>query len=534
MPETAYRLYSGIPTSARLVILLTALLLCLLTALATGRILHTRLSEDATHYLNRIDTIMAESQHMLVYLNNQPEHLCDEQQLLRMRTLLLSSQYIRNIHYAPAPHWQCSATEGKTPRLQPLPEPAFHAAGRSEIWLNQTLTLHSQLTATLIRQGNYWLTIVPDLLADTPANHASWQLLSIAWQKPVHVAGKSGLLTTLSYPVKPSSHITFSYYQYQQCSVTSGFCLAMRYNYLSLLLRHPAPATLAGITILLLSYLVFYLCRRSSYHRLSLGYRLRSGLNSNCFSVVFQPVINLHTHQLVGCEVLARFRDQFGIVSPLHFIPELSRQQLTIEFTLLIARQALQQLHSLQPLPDNFHLALNVYPEDIANGKVLRLLSLPLLEQSGIKLVLEITEQQQLVYQQAQQHLASLKAAGIQIAIDDFGTGYSNLSNLKTLKADYLKIDKSFVQDMEADSIKSSLIPKIREIAQLLHYQIIAEGIENQSQAELLVKQGITLGQGWYFAKPMPVTELHSWLQQHSLTIPNPTTSRYTAQSSVH
>lgn len=532
MPEAAYRLYPGISISARLTILLTVLLLSLLTTLATSRLLHSRLSEDATHYLSRIDTIMAESQNLLVYLNNQPEHLCDDQQLLRMRTLLLSSQYIRNIHYSPEPHWQCSATEGKTPRLQPLPEPAFHAAGKNEVWLNQTLTVHSQLTATLIRQGNYWLTIIPDLLADTPANHASWQLLSISMLKPVHVAGKTGLLTTLDYPAKPSSHITFSYYQYQQCSLISGFCLAMRYDYLPLLLRHPLPAATAGITILLLGYLVFYLCRRSSYRRLSLGYRLRAGLNTNCFSVVFQPVINLHTHQIVGCEVLARFRDQFGIVSPLHFIPELSRQQITMEFTLLIARQALQQLHSLQPLPGNFHLALNVYPEDIANGKVLRLL--PLLEQSGIKLVLEITEQQQLVYQQAQQHLALLKAAGIQIAIDDFGTGYSNLSNLKTLKADYLKIDKSFVQDMEADSIKSSLIPKIREIAQLLHYQIIAEGIENQSQAELLAKQGIMLGQGWYFAKPMPVDELRHWLHQHPPAIPNPVTTRYTAQSSVH
>ena len=194
----------------------------------------------------------------------------------------------------------------------------------------------------------------------------------------------------------------------------------------------------------------------------------------------------------------------------------LSKLGLSSQFTCFIAQQALSGLSTVPGLSEQFYLSLNVYPQDIASGQILQLLQLPEVQQRKIKLVLEITEQQELSFNSSKQHLASLKAAGLLLSIDDFGTGYSNLAGLRSLNADYLKIDKSFIQDMEADSIKSTLIPKIRDIARLLNYRIVAEGIENLAQASLLRSLGIELGQGWHFARAMPLAEFADYLRQFS------------------
>ena len=270
------------------------------------------------------------------------------------------------------------------------------------------------------------------------------------------------------------------------------------------------------LALLALSVLAWFGWRQLAVRRHSLRYRVSQGLKHGHFSVVFQPIIDLEQNQVTGCEVLARYQDPLGQLSPLQFIPMLSKLGLSSQFTCFIAQQALSGLSTVPGLSEQFYLSLNVYPQDIASGQILQLLQLPEVQQRKIKLVLEITEQQELSFNSSKQHLASLKAAGLLLSIDDFGTGYSNLAGLRSLNADYLKIDKSFIQDMEADSIKSTLIPKIRDIARLLNYRIVAEGIENLAQASLLRSLGIELGQGWHFARAMPLTEFADYLRQFS------------------
>ncbi|MDX3772649.1 EAL domain-containing protein [Chromatiaceae bacterium AAb-1] len=515
MPDSSIILPSRVTILATLVMLLAAMSMSILACGAISAMLHNSLSDTAGQYLQTTDNIIDESQQILQHLNSLPAHQCREENLRHMRRLLLTSRYIRDIHYATEQE-QCSASEGR--QLQPpLPDSLFFA-GDSQIWLNQPLTPQSDITAALIRQHDYWLTIISETLTTPPHRYLNWQIVNVTQTEPVHVAGTPALFNTTSNNDNAFQGLTRTGYQYQQCSAVSGFCLTMEYAYLQLIRHYPFLFVSIASMLLLLSCTAFHLCRRFMNRKFTLSYRVRAGLKSGAYSIVFQPIIHLRSQQVVGCEVLTRFQDKLGTLGPQHFIPELSRQKLSACFTISIARQALQQISSLPQLPSGFHLALNVYPEDIASGGLLKLLELPEVKQRQVKLVLEITEQQELMYHHAQQHLTRLKAAGIQISIDDFGTGYSNLSSLRALKADYLKIDKSFVQDMEADSIKSSLIPKIREIAHLLHYQVVAEGIENLSQATLLCHLGIELGQGWHFAKAMPLTELHHWLH-HAQTL---------------
>ncbi|MDH4134804.1 MAG: EAL domain-containing protein, partial [Gammaproteobacteria bacterium] len=112
--------------------------------------------------------------------------------------------------------------------------------------------------------------------------------------------------------------------------------------------------------------------------------------------------------------------------------------------------------------------------------------------------------------------IASLKRAGYRISLDDFGTGYANLASVRSLAPDHLKIDKSFVYEMEDASLRSSLIPQMVSIARAVGAKVIAEGIENDAQCEKLLAHGVDYGQGFLFAEPMEIKALGAWL--HGVT----------------
>ncbi|MCB5215494.1 EAL domain-containing protein [Rheinheimera aquimaris] len=500
---------------AAAVAVLTACILAALLSLAVSSSVHFSLQQSAQEYLRRVDDIATETQHTLDQLNAMPAQRCSAADLAAMRQLLLGTRYIRDITYYNGNDAICSASAGKLSQYPVSEDPSFYSVRNSSIWLHQPLgDISQRITGTVVRQHHYSVSIVSDIDTLPPRQDVRWQLVNIAGIAVAHTSGNRGIYQS----AKPETFaaLQWPYYYYHQCSAYSRFCLAQQFSFILLLRNYPLQSTVVMLALLALSVLAWFGWRQLAVRRHSLRYRVSKGLKHGHFSVVFQPIIDLEQNQVTGCEVLARYQDPLGQLSPLQFIPMLSKLGLSSQFTCFIAQQALSGLSTVPGLSEQFYLSLNVYPQDIASGRILQLLQLPEVQQRKIKLVLEITEQQELSFNSSKLHLASLKAAGLLLSIDDFGTGYSNLAGLRSLNADYLKIDKSFIQDMEADSIKSTLIPKIRDIARLLNYRIVAEGIENLAQASLLRSLGIELGQGWHFARAMPLTEFADYLRQFS------------------
>ncbi|MGA2672189.1 MAG: EAL domain-containing protein [Terracidiphilus sp.] len=218
----------------------------------------------------------------------------------------------------------------------------------------------------------------------------------------------------------------------------------------------------------------------------------------------FQPVVELHTGRLSGFEVLARWKhSELGLVLPENFISLAEENGLIGLLTEQIMRKAFA---SAPALPEPLVLAINVSPSQ------LRDLSLPghirdAAEQGGFpldRLIIEITESGLVDnYERAQKITRELKETGCKLALDDFGTGYSSMRHLQSLPIDALKIDRSFVSAMTNTRESRKIVAAIIGLGHSLGMIAIAEGVETEEQAEMLLWLGCGKGQGWLYGRPL-------------------------------
>ncbi|QLG87491.1 EAL domain-containing protein [Chitinibacter bivalviorum] len=244
--------------------------------------------------------------------------------------------------------------------------------------------------------------------------------------------------------------------------------------------------------------------------------QLRLAFQSNILQVWYQPQIDLNTKAICGMEALLRWPGEVGFIqSPAVFIPLAEYSGLIVEMGEWVMDESCRAYKELSSLPHSpERVAVNVSMPQFRTGNLLERVRAILAKHDlpGSALELEITESIAMDEpENVRSTLLGLREIGVQIAIDDFGTGYSSLGQLRALPIDCLKIDKSFVDDIDAD--KSGLyVEMIVGLAQRLGLSTVAEGVETQRQAERLQHLGCTIAQGYFYAKPMPLATLKEWL----------------------
>lgn len=237
--------------------------------------------------------------------------------------------------------------------------------------------------------------------------------------------------------------------------------------------------------------------------------QVRAGLLADEFVPFFQPVVTLHTGEVAGVEVLARWKhESLGIVPPGAFIATAEEAGLIGELTAVLMGKAFT---AARVLSDPQWLAINISPY------LLRDLTLPQRIREAAeavafplnRVVIEITESALVENLEHAQTIASeLKAQGCRLALDDFGTGYSSLLHLQSLPFDELKVDRSFVSSMLERRDSRKIVSAVVGLGQSLGLGTIAEGVETEEQAEMLLLLGCEMGQGWLFGKPVPAEQL--------------------------
>ena len=242
--------------------------------------------------------------------------------------------------------------------------------------------------------------------------------------------------------------------------------------------------------------------------RVALEEDIRQAVANEDIRPHYQPLMLLAENRLVGFEVLARWHHPTrGDVEPAAFIPVVEKLDLIGDLTYSLLRRACLDARDWSP---EITIALNVSPKHLADP-LLPVKFLAILTEIGFppkRLEIEITETA-LVNDlpTARAALVALQDLGIKISLDDFGTGYSSLYNLRELRFDKIKIDRSFVMSMETNIESAKIVHSVIDLAKSLGLPTIAEGIEHLQAMEQIVKSGGEYGQGFYFAKAMPAAE---------------------------
>lgn len=237
---------------------------------------------------------------------------------------------------------------------------------------------------------------------------------------------------------------------------------------------------------------------------------LRHAIERQEFEIHYQPIVSLKNNRLSGFEALIRWRHpQRGLVSPGEFIPAAEETGLINPIGWWVLRESCRQMRtwqqqfSIQPL---LTISVNLSGKQLTQPDVVERVE-QILQETGIDpstLKLEITESS--IMEHAESTIAMLqrlKALGVQLSIDDFGTGYSSLSYLYRFPVDALKIDRSFVNKMDIELEKLELVRTIATLAWNLSMDVVAEGVENQSQLSHLKALGCEYAQGYFFSKPV-------------------------------
>ncbi|MDN3646492.1 EAL domain-containing protein [Pontixanthobacter aestiaquae] len=242
--------------------------------------------------------------------------------------------------------------------------------------------------------------------------------------------------------------------------------------------------------------------RRSTLHK-----TISQLISGDRLTIVHQPIHSLDSNEPVGVECLARFPDA-GSRGPDQWFDEAEEVGLGTELEMLAVRSALA---TLPYVPEGHYMSVNASPATIISGALEQALG----DSDGDRLVIEVTEHQQVEDFQALADALRWIGPKAKIAIDDVGAGYAGLRHIVDLEPDILKLDMSLTRDIHRNPARRALAAAMVAFSNEIGCKLIAEGIENEQERNTLQELGVTMGQGYFFSKPLPVIASQQWLMQN-------------------
>ncbi len=246
--------------------------------------------------------------------------------------------------------------------------------------------------------------------------------------------------------------------------------------------------------------------------RIAMEHGLRQVLDRQELELHYQPKVSVASGQVIGVEALVRWNSpEFGLVSPLRFIPLAEETRQIIPIGEWVMRTACRQQLAWQQQGLQLSMAVNLSAVQFKSPNLVERIA-AIIDETGIRatdLELELTESALVDKPDEVVHvLERLRSLGCGISIDDFGTGYSSLSYLKAFPVTILKIDRSFVRDLARDSGDRAIAQSVVNLANNLDMQTVAEGVEDLEQLEILRQIGCTFIQGFYYSRPVPADRI--------------------------
>lgn len=442
---------------------------------------------------------------------------CSPEHVALMQRQILKASYLKELAYIQGDRMLCSSRSGSTAEIDLGPANHTTATGIRR-WNRMEFPDAPNTTFVMTELDGYAAIISPQLVLDAGEEYSDIAITRFRNSNRIPAYSR-GAFRQEWLTHKEDRSVSFFDNEYfvfihPGSDAYSSVLAAMPTARVNQMVWTALPSYLAGgILAGLVSAMTL-----SAFARYQLSFRsqLLGGLKRREFFLLYQPVVDLRTGECIGAEALIRWNQpEMGIISPDVFIPAAEAKGLIQYVTIHVMEMVAEDVGLLLKDFPEFHIAINISAEDLNSEKTEQHL-LELVRATGgspENILIEITERGLMEPDKAKKVLDSIREKGFEIAIDDFGIGNSSLSYLSTYELDYLKIDKAFVDGIGDGRTNSPLWFHIIEIARALGLKLIAEGVETEEQRNTLLQAGVHLAQGWYFAKPLPINELHRFIR---------------------
>jgi sensor c-di-GMP phosphodiesterase-like protein len=481
----------------------------------------SHIGRDQSAELGRISAIRSnavDALHMLQQDATAPA--CSRDFLAQMQRVAFLPDGLNEFLYAPAGAVECSTSQPKFDTPVPLGAPDIVGTTSKDPSLRLDRDLgplgRPGTIGTIAALGAFAVAIPPYSRYEDESQWLHKQLVALGRQGKVwDIAGDRGLYERLAGAPTPTLLSHPATVTATACDDKRLYCVASKAD-LFAWARDWYPILLS---VAVLAALFAWVCANNVVAWLnrywSFESRFNRGLSEQSIVVDYQPILDLRSDTIVGCEVLARWRDVDGtIVSPHQFIDIVARSGRTAAFTQMVADRAFAELSQQMPRDVPLQINFNVFACDFDSVWLRGIYGKFLGDAERFKLAVELVEDHAIDFVEAQSTIQELAAAGIKTYIDDFGTGYSSIERVATLAVHGVKLDRSFAMS-PPDSVMGRMLVQVIEMIKTSGRPIVVEGVETQARLNVLRATGmVDWVQGYVIARPLGIGDLVAFLRR--------------------
>lgn len=441
---------------------------------------------------------------------------CSDAFIRQLRRVAFKPDGLNEFMYAPHRMVTCSTSIKPSNSGLALGPPDIEAAGNggSALWINKRLDSVglSGVSGNVVFQDPFALVIPPQ---SSWADQSSWIrkefVISSADGRVWHLGGEDGIFRAASAPGAPETPLSIRYGI--ACGATHPYCVAVRADLAVIAIKWRTELVIAACLIAFYAIWPATILIRSLERYWSLESRFRRNLNSGSIVCAYQPILDLRSGAISGCEVLARWRDVDGsIVYPDKFIDIVARSGQTLAFTRMLAERAFDELANNLPGEARLQVNFNIFPRDLDSAKLSEAFKAFDAERGRFQLGFEIVESDALGIESAQREIETLARLGIRTYIDDFGSGYSSIHRVASLAIHGVKLDRSFAMAPSGSLMARMLVPAL-DMMGSTGRDIVVEGVESQDRLDLLLTiPHVTCAQGYHISRPLSINDLAVFL----------------------
>lgn len=448
---------------------------------------------------------------------------CGVEFFAQLRRVAFRPDGINELLFLPNGQVACSVNFGRLAAPEALGQPSIPPTGAFGIalWLNRDLSFLGldEVSGTIARRGNFGMVIPPQIL---PASSITWMHQQLVYRLSdgnwLHRWGTDGLQGLASAATQSATLQMLGGRIYQQaCDPAGEHCVIGRSEVLPLLFHNWATAISVVLVVAVLSaWLTQQLCLLMERYW-SFEQRFLRNFEKGAVLCAYQPLLDLQNDTIIGCEVLARWRDiDDTMVMPDRFLPLIEKHGLTQRFTAMVVARAYADLSPLAPSVRRFQINFNIFPQDLDAARLSALLAPFQFKGSPFELVVELVETAEVDPETAQIEIEQLLAEGIRTYLDDFGAGYSSMHNLAALSIAGVKLDRSFAMAPD-HSVMARMLDHAIELVHASGRALVVEGVETIERLRSLKASGrVDIAQGYVVSRPLPSDALRDFLSDRS------------------